>query len=192
MKPKIIAFAGSARNESLNRRLIAFAAATAEKAGAEVDLIHLRDHPLPLFDQDLEDEQGMPEIGHQLKQRFAAAHGMLIASPEYNSSFSPVMKNTIDWMSRSESDDEPACAVFRGKVAGLMAASPGGIGGMRGLFQLRAVLQNIGVIVLPNMASVGGAMDVLTQDGQISDASIEKRVVAVVESLVELTTKVTA
>lgn len=192
MKPNLIAFAGSARKASLNRRLIQFAATAASKAGAEVDLIDLKDYPLPLFDQDLEDEKGMPERAHQLKQRFAAAQGLLIASPEYNSSFSPLMKNVIDWMSRSESDDEPPCAVFRGKPAGLMAASPGGIGGMRGLFQLRAVLQNIGVMVMPGMASVGGAMEVLSETGQISDPSLEKRVVAVADSLVELTTKLTA
>src|SRR4051812_26801189 len=100
MAPRILAFAGSLRKESLNKKLLRIAASAARAAGAEVTLIDLKDHPLPIFDQDLETAQGMPENGARLKTLFAEHDGLLIASPEYNSSFTAVLKNTIDWVSR--------------------------------------------------------------------------------------------
>ncbi|MCB1134363.1 MAG: NAD(P)H-dependent oxidoreductase, partial [Verrucomicrobiae bacterium] len=126
--PRILAFGGSLRAGSHNQRLAAIAAEGARKAGADVTLIALRDHPLPFYDQDLEDESGMPENAAKLKALFAAADGFLIASPEYNSSYTAVLKNTIDWVSRATSDDEPPLSVFKGKTAAILAASPGGYG----------------------------------------------------------------
>ena len=97
---KILAFAGSARKDSLNKKLLKIAAAGAQTAGADVTLVDLADFELPLFNQDLESEQGMPEKAGEFKRLMIAHDGFLIASPEYNSAFSPLLKNTIDWASR--------------------------------------------------------------------------------------------
>src|SRR5215510_12287566 len=112
MMPRILAFAGSLRRDSFNKKLVPIAARGAREAGAEVTLIDLKDFPLPLFDQDLEAERGMPK----LKQLFIDHDGLLIAAPEYNSSITPVLKNAIDWVSRP-APGEPSLVAFRGKVA---------------------------------------------------------------------------
>ena len=152
--PKILAFAGSTRSGSFNKKLIRLAADDARAAGAEVTLIDLRDFPMPLFDGDLEEKEGLPENAKKLKSLMRANDGFLISSPEYNSSVSGVLKNAIDWASREETDDEPPLVCFRGKVAALLSASPGGLGGLRGLVILRSILGNIGVIVLPDQLAV--------------------------------------
>ena len=128
MTPRILAFAGSLRRESFNKKLVPIAAKAARDAGAEVTLIDLKDFPLPLFDQDLEAEQGMPENGKKLKQLFIDHDGLLIASPEYNSSITAVLKNAIDWVSRP-APGEASLVAFRSKVSTLMSASPGALGG---------------------------------------------------------------
>src|SRR3954452_11151162 len=156
MTPRILAFAGSLRRESYNKKLVLIAAQAARDAGAEVTLIDLKDFPLPLFDQDLEAGQGMPVDGTKLKQLFIDHDGLLIASPEYNSSVTAVLKNTIDWVSRP-APGEPPLVAFRGKVAALMGASPGALGGQRGLVQLRSILGNLGVLVLPDHFDVARA-----------------------------------
>ena len=148
MTPRILAYAGSTRRKSFNKKLVQNAAQGAREAGAEVTLLDLKDFPLPLFDQDLEAEQGMPENGKKLKKLFIDHDGLLIASPEYNSSFPAVLKNAIDWVSRPAPGEQSLLA-FRGKVATLMSASPGALGGLRGLVHVRSILGNIGVIVLP-------------------------------------------
>ena len=126
MMPRILAFASSTRRESFNKKLVAIAAQGAREAGAEVTLINLKDFPLPLFDQDLEAEQGIPENGKRLKKLFIDHDGLLIASPEYNGSFPAILKNAIDWVSRP-APGEPSLAAFRGKVATLkrFARCPG-------------------------------------------------------------------
>jgi chromate reductase, NAD(P)H dehydrogenase (quinone) len=168
MKPRILAFAGSTRRESFNKRLVPIAVKGARDAGAEVTLIDLKDFPLPLFDQDLEAEQGMPDNGAKLKKLFIDHDGMLIASPEYNSSVTAVFKNTIDWVSRP-APGEPPLVGFRGKVAALMSASPGALGGLRGLVHVRSILGNIGVIVLPDQIAVAKAHDAFKPDGSLTD-----------------------
>ena len=99
--PRILAFAGSSRRESINKKLVAIAAHGAGEAGAEVTLIDLKDFPLPLFDQDLEAEQGIPDDGQKLKKLFIDHDGLLIASPEHNGSIPALLKNAIDWVSLS-------------------------------------------------------------------------------------------
>ena len=168
MMPRILAFASSTRRESFNKKLVAITAQGARQAGAEVTLIDLKDFPLPLFDQDLEAEQGMPENGKKLKKLFIDHDGLLIASPEYNSSFPAVLKNAIDWVSRP-APGEPSLAAFRGKVATLMSASPGALGGLRGLVHVRSILGNIGVIVLPDQIAVAKAHEAFQPDGSLVD-----------------------
>jgi chromate reductase len=176
MTPRILAFAGSLRSESFNKKLVPIAAGAAREAGAEVTLIDLKDFPLPLFDQDLEAGQGMPEDGARLKQLFIDHDGLLIASPEYNSSVTAVLKNAIDWVSRP-APGEPPLVAFRGKVAALMSASPGTLGGLRGLVHLRSILGNMGVIVLPDQVAVARAHEAFRPDGSPAEprqqASIE-------------------
>jgi len=168
MMPRILAFAGSTRRESFNKKLVSIAVKGATDAGAEVTLVDLKDFPLPLFDQDLEAEQGMPENGKKLKKLFIDHDGLLISSPEYNSSITAVLKNAIDWVSRP-APGEPSLVAFRGKVATLMSASPGALGGLRGLVHVRSILGNIDVIVLPDQIAVAQAHEAFNSDGTLKD-----------------------
>jgi chromate reductase, NAD(P)H dehydrogenase (quinone) len=151
--PKILAFAGSTRRDSHNRKLIQVAAEATRAAGGEVTLIELADYPLPLMDEDLEAREGLPANAQRLKALFKAHDALLIASPEYNSSIPPLLKNTIDWVSR-EWQGESGLVPYQGKVAALLAASPGQFGGIRMLPHLRQVLNTLGVLVLPGQFSL--------------------------------------
>jgi len=188
-KPKILAFAGSTRSDSYNKKLIHVAASMATAAGAEVTVIDLRDLALPLYDGDLEEQSGMPEGARKLKALMREHDGFLIASPEYNSSVTAVLKNAIDWTSRTETDDEPSLVAFRGKVAALISASPGALGGLRGLVHLRAILGNIGVIVLPDQTSVSKAHEVFNEAGGFKDESRAAPVKQVATALVAFLAK---
>lgn len=167
--PKILAFAGSLRKASYNKQLVRIAAAGARAAGAEVTFIDLRDLPLPVFDEDLEAQEGLPANARKLKELFLAHQGLLIASPEYNSSVSAALKNAIDWVSRP-ADGEAPLACFDGKVAAIMAASPGALGGLRGLVTLRSILGNIRVMVIPDQVAVMKAHEAIDADGSLKDA----------------------
>lgn len=175
--PKILAFAGSTRIDSYNKKLVKIAAAGAKAAGAEVTYIDLRDLPLPLFDEDLEAEQGLPANARILKDLLISHQGLLIASPEYNSSLTAVLKNAIDWASRPAPNEAPLAA-FAGKVAAILSASPGALGGLRGLVHLRSILGNIKVLVLPDQIAVPKAYEAFNPDGTLKDPkqqeSIEK------------------
>jgi len=167
-QPRILAFAGSARKDSFNVKLVHIAAAGARAAGAEVTVLDLNDFPMPLFNQDLEATDGPPPQASRLKEIMRAHGGLLIASPEYNSSISPLLKNTIDWVSRP-ADGEQMLAAYQGKVAGLMSASPGRLGGLRGLVHLRSILSNIGVLVIPDQVAVGEAGAAFDDSGDLVD-----------------------
>ncbi|RPI11085.1 MAG: NADPH-dependent oxidoreductase [Zetaproteobacteria bacterium] len=167
--PRILAFAGSTRRDSFNKRLIMIAAAGATAVGAAVTLIDLRDYPLPLYDGDLETKEGLPANARKLKDLFLANEGLLISAPEYNSSITAVLKNTIDWVSRPV-PGEASLNCFDGKVAALMSASPGGLGGLRGLVHVRAILQNIRVLTIPEQVAVPNAGEAFAPDGSLKDA----------------------
>ncbi len=186
---RILAFAGSTREDSFNKKLVRVAADGARRAGAEVTVIDLRDYPLPVFDQDLEAEQGLPENARRLKQLMIDHQGFLISSPEYNSSITAVLKNAIDWASRAESSDEPPLSAFAGKVAVLMAASPGGLGGLRGLVHLRSILGNIRVLVLPEQRAVSGAHKAFAEDGSLSDPKQQEAIGGLGRRLAEVLSK---
>lgn len=173
---KIIAFSGSTRIDSYNQKLVKIAAAGAERAGGQVTIISLADFPMPLFSQDLEAAEGMPEAARQFKQLLIEHDGFLIASPEYNSAFSPLLKNAIDWASRRAADEPPLLA-YRGKLAVIMAASPGALGGLRGLVFLRLLLSNIGVTVLPDQHAVAQAAQAFDAGGELFDESARNTVI---------------
>jgi NAD(P)H-dependent FMN reductase len=167
--PRILAFAGSTREASYNKRVVRIAVVGARAAGADVTLVDLRDFPMPLYDADLQAREGLPPNARAFKALILANEGLLIASPEYNTSVSGVLKNAIDWSSRQEPGEEPLAA-FAGKVAALMSASPGALGGLRGLIHLRAILGGIKVLVLPDQVAVMRAREAFAEDGSLKDA----------------------
>ena len=177
-KVRILAFAGSTRKDSFNKRLVQVAAGGARAQGAEVTFIDLAQFPLPLFDEDLEAREGLPENAKKLKDLFKSHQGLLIASPEYNSSVSAVLKNVIDWVTRPSGDARPLEA-FGGKVAGIMAASPGALGGLRGLVHLRAILGNIQVLVVPDQFALVKASDAFDANGKLKDAKQQETAEAI-------------
>jgi NAD(P)H-dependent FMN reductase len=186
--PKILAFAGSARAESFNKKLLRLGVEGARRAGAEVTLLDLRDLPMPLYDGDLEARDGLPENALKLKQLMLTHQGFLLACPEYNSSITALLKNTIDWASRPVPGEAPL-ACFVGKVAGLMSASPGALGGLRGLVTVRSILGNIGVLVLPDQVSVPHAADAFEPDGRLKDPKRLEHVDSLGAKLTHLLTK---
>jgi len=173
--PRILAFSGSARRNSYNQLLVRIAARGAEAAGAKVTIVDLKDYPLPLFNEDLESEHGSLENAAKLKQLFLEHDGLLIASPEYNSSITPLLKNTIDWVSRPAEGEAPLAA-YNKKTAALMSASPGGLGGLRGLVHVRSILSSIGVLVLPDQIAVSRAFEAFDEAGDLKDESQRSRV----------------
>jgi chromate reductase, NAD(P)H dehydrogenase (quinone) len=182
--PKILAFSGSARKESYNQSLVQIAALGAQQAGVEVTVVNLADYPMPIFNQDIEATEGMPKPARAFKELMIAHDGFLIASPEYNSAFSPLLKNAIDWASRREGDEAPLLA-FRAKVAVTMAASPSALGGLRGLVFLRMLLANIGITVLPDQQTVAFADKAFHADGYLLDESKQDAVLKLGTSLAQ-------
>jgi len=159
-KPLILVMAGSTRKQSVHRMLARQTVEALQAAGADAVFADLRDYPLPIYDGDLEEEQGRPAAAVELKELARRADGFLLASPEYNGSYPAVLKNAIDWISRPD-PGERHLAVFRGKPAGIVSATPGPHGGSRGLKQLRELLGMIGVAVEDQLgiADSGGAFD---------------------------------
>ena len=174
-KPKILAFAGSTRSDSFNKKLVKIAVNGAIDVGIEATFIDLRDFPMPLYDGDLEQREGLPANTRKLKDLMLAHQGFLISSPEYNSSISGVLKNTIDWTSRQTEGESPL-ACYKGKIAGLMSASPGGLGGLRGLVHVRSILENIGVLVIPDQVAIAKAHEVFNSDGTLKNKTQEDQV----------------
>jgi NAD(P)H-dependent FMN reductase len=187
--PKIVAFAGSLRTASFNKKLIALAAEAARTAGAEVTTVDLRELALPLFDQDIEDATGLPDGAKRFKALLRESDGFLIASPEYNSSITAALKNAIDWASREESDDEPSLVAFRGKAAAIFSASPGALGGLRGLVTLRSILGNIGVHVLPDQLCIPTAHQAFDDAGKLKEERKAKQLTELAYALVAFARK---
>jgi len=184
---KLLAFAGSTRTDSYNKKLVRIAAEGAQAAGAEVTLIDLRDFPMPLYDGDLEAASGLPENAKKLKQLMIASQGFLISSPEYNSSITPVLKNSIDWASRVETETEPPLVCYRRKTVCLMSASPGAFGGMRGLVHVRAILGNIGACVMPEQIILPKAYEAFDEKGALKDPVTQKSILDLGKNMFEFT-----
>lgn len=189
--PRILAFAGSTRDGSFNKKLIRVAARAAEAAGASVTVLDLRELVLPLYDGDLEERSGLPDGALRLKKLMKEHDAFLIASAEYNSSVSAALKNAIDWASRPQGDDRPLQA-FTGKVAGLMAASTGALGGLRGLVHLRAILGNINVLVVPEQFALAKANEAFNEDGSLKDDAPKQAIDRIAQRVVDLARRLKA
>jgi len=179
---KILAFAGSTRIESYNKKLVHEAAAIAREMGAKVTYIDLRDYPIPFYDGDLEAEDGMPANASYIRQLMIESDGIIIASPEYNGSLSGVLKNVIDWASRKE-DATYSNSAFKAKTFAIMSTSPGGGGGARGLKHLRNILENLGGNVVSLEVSVPKAHEVFDSKGNLNDTAMKQELQDEVQQL---------
>jgi NAD(P)H-dependent FMN reductase len=183
---KLLAFSGSLRQQSFNQSIVNAAADGARAAGAEVTVVHLADFLAPLFNEDDEALSGIPEGAKKLKTLMIEHDGFLIASPEYNSGYSAAIKNAIDWASRKEEGESPLQA-FKAKTVTLMAASPGALGGIRGLVALRMLMGNIGMHVLPGQQAIGKVSDLLDQNGVVVDELTLKKLHTLGKQAVDFT-----
>ncbi|MBI5364806.1 MAG: NAD(P)H-dependent oxidoreductase [Planctomycetes bacterium] len=186
--PRVLAFGGSLRRASFNQQLVRVAAEGARQAGAAVTVLELRELPMPVFDEDLEREHGLPANAKRFKELLKEHDALLISGPEYNSSITAALKNAIDWASRAEPNEKPL-ACFAGKVCGLMAASPGALGGLRGLVTVRSILSNIQVFVLPDQLAVSKAHEAFTSDGKLKDEKQHAAVLRIGARVVEVARK---
>lgn len=183
--PKIIAIAGSLRTQSFNAVLAKVAGKSAMYAGAEVEVLSLSDYDIPLFNEDLEKNQ-TPKGVQQLKEKIREANGLLVVSPEYNGSISGVLKNALDWVSRTEADQKPA---FRDTTVALLSTSPGGLGGLRGLNHVRDIFVGMGSLVLSNQIAIGSAYQAFNEAGELTDESVVERVDGLTKELIEVSGK---
>lgn len=181
--PRILVLPGSARKDSFNRKLAAVAADCARAADAEVTLINPADYPMPIYDGDCESDQGVPEHARRLTDELVSHDALILVCPEYNSSITPLLKNIIDWTSRPQ-PDRPGLVGWTGKCAALLAASPGALGGLRGLVHVRAILSNIGVHVIPQQFALSRAHDAFNPDGSLKDEAQAKTVDNIAAALV--------
>ena len=161
------------------------AAKIAEQQGADVTIIDLKDFQMPLYDGDLEAAEGLPTNAVKLKKLFIEHDGFYIASPEYNSSFSALLKNALDWISRPHEKDEVPLVAFVGKIAAIGSIAPGALGGLRGLMPLRMMLGNIAVHVVPNQAAISFGFEAFDDKNQLKDEGQMQMLQASVHQLVE-------
>lgn len=181
---RLLFLAGSAREGSHNKRLARLAHDVAEANGIAATLADLGDYAMPIYDGDLEARSGPPDNAFKLKSLMEVHHGVFIAAPEYNASVTPLLKNTLDWVSRTKTPDEDNLMVFKGRVFALGAASPGAMGGMRGLLALRQVLEvGLGALVLPDQLVVPRAADAFGGDGHLKDKAQMEVLRGVVQKL---------
>ncbi len=185
--PKILVIAGSLRSGSHNARLAALAAKELALAEADVTRISLLDYPLPIYDADFAADAGMPRPAVQLKHMLEAHRGVFIASPEYSASVTPLLKNSIDWISRVREHGEPSYAAFKGRVFALGSASPSSAGGVRSLIALRQILElGCGALVLPEQITVGRADQAFDEMDNLKDEKLAAALKVLARRLVEM------
>ena len=184
--PRILAFAGSARRASLNRRLLAAVVEEVRAAGAEVTVLDLNDLPLPLYNGDLEDEGGLPENARKLADLVASHAGLLVASPEYNGLVTPLLKNTLDWCTRAETDP------FPGRVAAVVSASPGALGGIRSALVARQLLMKLGCTVVPEDLALAKAPEGFDEAGRLKNPHSQESARRLAAALVRTTARLSA
>ena len=181
---KILVFAGSIRTGALSQRLAAAATKELALLDAEPTLISLSDYPMPIYDGDLEARDGAPENARKLRRMMLAHRGIFIATPEYNASIPPLLKNTLDWVSRISRDGDQPLRPYSGLTVGLCSTSDGMFAGMRGLYHLRAVLMAVGTQVVTEQCSVGRASVAFNEDGTLKDERSAKMLTAVCQSVI--------
>jgi len=182
--PKILVCPGSSRGGSYNGKLASLASKKLAMLDAEVTHLSLRDYPLPLYDGDLEANDGVPEAAISLHRHFQAQDGIFLACPEYNAGITPLLKNTLDWISRVKASGE----AYKSKVFALGAASPGAFGGMRGLIGMRTILEvGLGALVLPQMVSVAKAASAFDDRGDLTDERAGDQLDRLVDALLRAT-----
>jgi NAD(P)H-dependent FMN reductase len=181
----LLVFAGSSRPQSWNRQLAKAAADMASAAGAQVPHLELADFDLPLYNGDLE-ARGIPSDVIRLKEVFHAHTAWLVASPEYNGSYTGLLKNTIDWVSRPVAGD-PLWATggkpFAGKVVCMLSASPGALGGLRSLSHLAPLLMNLQCWVSPKQFALSRAAEAFDADGGLTTDASRTGVQAVIDQV---------
>jgi NAD(P)H-dependent FMN reductase len=185
--PRILVLAGSVRTGSFNARLAGAVARELLQLEAETSLISLIDYPMPLYDGDLESGSGPPEAAVRMKRMMCSHHGMFIASPEYNASLTPLLKNAIDWVSRVRDGKEAPLAAYRDRAFALGAASNGTYGGMRSLVALRHVLElGCGALVIPEQIVVRGAASAFDETDHLKDEQLARQLQTVARRLVDM------
>lgn len=180
----VLAFAGSSRDNSYNMALAREAAEIARQMGASVRFIDLKDYTLPIYDGDLEKKSGMPVKAKELRQLMIKSDAIIIASPEYNASITGLLKNTLDWASRTE-DGNGSNEAFKGKKFALMSASPGQGGGKRGILHLQAIVQALGGQVVETQVLVPKADQAFNNQGQLTDQAIKDQLKTEIQSLLK-------
>jgi NAD(P)H-dependent FMN reductase len=183
--PRILAFSGSARRQSFNRRFLAVAVQAVREAGGDVTLIDLNEYGLPFYHGDLEDESGLPANAGKLIELIDAHQGLLIASPEYNAMITPLLKNTIDWATRGEENP------FIGKVAAVISASPSAFGGIRSLQLAQQLLLKLGCHIVPGQTILPHADKAFDAEGRLLEARSAKAVETIAAALVWTTGRLT-
>jgi NAD(P)H-dependent FMN reductase len=181
---RLLFFAGSARAGSHNKRLADLAHRIALANGVESVFVDLNDYPMPIYHGDVEAEQGPPEEARKFKALLGEYQGVFIASPEYNASIAPLLKNTLDWVTRVRGKGETGLEVFRSRVFAISGASPGYYGGMRSLLQLREILAiGLGATVIPQQIALPRAHEAFDADGKLKDDKQQDLLKSVVEAL---------
>jgi chromate reductase len=182
---KILVIPGSLRTGSLNARLAATAAGEFAQAGADVTRISFADFPLPIYDGDLQSKSGVPKNAVNLKRMMAAHHGVLIVTPEYNSSVPALVKNAIDWVSRVQDAHETRGQVFREHPFAIAAASEGRLGGTRALAALRLILSACHATVIPNQLALSFASQAYDDMDRLKHPADIEAMAALVRQLIE-------
>ena len=181
---RLLFFAGSAREASFNKKLALLGHHIAEANGIEAVFVELKDYPMPIYNGDIEAAEGPPERASAFKALLGEYQGVFIASPEYNSSVTPLLKNTLDWVTRVRAKGETGLEVFKSRVFAISGASPGYYGGMRSLLNLRQILAvGIGALVIPEQLALPRAMDAFEADGSLKDRNQQEMLKGVVEAL---------
>lgn len=187
--PKILAFAGSLRKNSYNKRVLKTAIEGAKRAGADVTVLDLNDFPMPIYNEDDHKENGFDVNALRFQEILNAHDGLLIASPEYNGSLPAALKNALDWASRP-SDKFKMGEVFRGKAAAIITASPGSFGGIRCLGHLRGILSVLGINVLPSEIAVSFVSKIFEGESQkMTDEKMKGLLENLAASLTEMVNK---
>ena len=183
---KILFLSGSTRIGSFNSALAKAACEYAKTQNVDAEYINLADYELPLFNQDDEADRGIHGNAKRLKQKFVEADGYFIATPEYNGSFTPLLKNTLDWISRTHEENEKPLSAYANKAAAIGGASPGGFGAMRALVPLRLLLANVGVNMVGHQLAIASAHEAFDENGKLKSERFQGMLEGIIKTLIRI------